>query len=1129
MKNLWQTSNEFWPISGACTRDSEQIFILSDPTHLHILKNSSSKVHILDTPISELIDMTYLQLEEKLMFITSSSLISYSPGTKECITEGEMTCQINSAKWSPSQECLVLFLSNASIILQNQELEVVKSIKVNEKLVGGGSIAWRNDSKYFQVCFHMEGGIKVLGFTGKGEAIEPTVTSDVEGPVQSVYDKASLLDSSKVSWHSALIAGVCKQKLVFWEKNGMKHGEMQVLGCVVTSLEWSYNGKLLAVGTDLGLEIYHLSNNHWYLKYFIKNGKSIHWDADFLLISHENGLQKLSFAARYDCYNDTVAVVDGLDLHLTYFSRGMLPPPMSHTSYRLTSVPSSICVTGDAVFVVTDKVYSYPTGEVLYQSGVDLVYSFKALVFAAVKNRLFAVKDEKLEEIQEYQADIVTIFSSAEKIFVQLSNGEVHGEGVRICKVPAVCQQLYALEIQGRTDIIGLAGLVLYINDKIFCATCTSVLVASGFLFFIKRDAPFDTLFIFHHSDLPWAGPLPDPSSEHFYSRSVEKTSNIVCLSGSNLVLLHSRGNLETIAPRLFMLHKIRALVLEKNYLQAFTLLRKHKIDLNLLCDISPTAFDAHLFTQQVQKPEFINLFLTSLKDTDSLSKFFHTSPLDLSGKSNRISDEIRRHLDPSTHLLSILTSFVTKSPPEIESALKLVQELRRHSAAKPPRPPHETSAQATHKIYAEDAIKYLSWLVNPDRLYNVALGMYDLDLTSQLAKYTQKDPKDYLPYLQGLSQMPAVLMRYQINCDLKNYSGALKELVEGGEAYRSQCIDLIRSQKLFLQAMELLQGTDVLAAIAEALSKLDHPLQAAAMYECCGDYEKARDLYLLCEEWELACKMGDILGTDLRETISSRCAELGRFESAASIAVGHAEEHLVIKFLVQAGKYKQAAISTKTSEGRALLRSTLKNYAGDMVEDIGKSLKIWAEKKNRLAMVQQNKKLAPESSHVMNDETASQYSLDSSMSRATQFTKKQRKKAKKVRKAAAKEGSQYEEDYLVDLLVTLRPDIVHLEKVESLCMGLVFVGEFVTAYRLWSCLEELRNTTYVPISTLRQQEFIKRFYGTFPEIGRGEENESRLMDMFAKSTFLPDGLASHKLPVFNSRLQTFFKTLAHK
>jgi elongator complex protein 1 len=61
---------------------------------------------------------------------------------------------------------------------------------------------------------------------------------------------------------------------------------------------------------------------------------------------------------------------------------------------------------------------------------------------------------------------------------------------------------------------------------------------------------------------------------------------------------------------------------------------------------------------------------------------------------------------------------------------------------------PEEASAI---KLGSKEALEYVSWLVNPNRLFDVALTTFDFDLVCLVASQTQKDPKEYIPYLQEL------------------------------------------------------------------------------------------------------------------------------------------------------------------------------------------------------------------------------------------------------------------------------------------------------------------------------------------------------------------------------------------
>lgn len=81
--------------------------------------------------------------------------------------------------------------------------------------------------------------------------------------------------------------------------------------------------------------------------------------------------------------------------------------------------------------------------------------------------------------------------------------------------------------------------------------------------------------------------------------RNVEKGSRLVAVSGQRLVMqIVPRGNLETINPRLLMFTHIHSLIQKRDYHTAFSLLRTHKLDMNLLFDLDPQYFLDH--TQEV-------------------------------------------------------------------------------------------------------------------------------------------------------------------------------------------------------------------------------------------------------------------------------------------------------------------------------------------------------------------------------------------------------------------------------------------------------------------------------------------------------------------------------------------------
>eukprot|EP00831_Metopus_contortus_P037977 TRINITY_DN29914_c0_g1_i2.p1 TRINITY_DN29914_c0_g1~~TRINITY_DN29914_c0_g1_i2.p1 ORF type:complete len:150 (-),score=41.17 TRINITY_DN29914_c0_g1_i2:179-628(-) len=105
--------------------------------------------------------------------------------------------------------------------------------------------------------------------------------------------------------------------------------------------------------------------------------------------------------------------------------------------------------------------------------------------------------------------------------------------------------------------------------------------------------------------------------------------------------------------------------------------------------------------------------------------------------------------------------------------------------------------------VSAEEALEYACWLVKADKLYDIALQTYDINVVLMVAKHTQKDPKEYLPYLKSLQILEPVYRRYQIQKDLKQFGKALFELSLDPEKYTSEAIELIEKYKLYEEALE--------------------------------------------------------------------------------------------------------------------------------------------------------------------------------------------------------------------------------------------------------------------------------------------------------------------------------------
>jgi elongator complex protein 1 len=176
-------------------------------------------------------------------------------------------------------------------------------------------------------------------------------------------------------------------------------------------------------------------------------------------------------------------------------------------------------------------------------------------------------------------------------------------------------------------------------------------------------------------------------------TRPIERGSKIVTIMPSihAVVLQAPRGNLETISPRALVLASVRQNIAKKEFRAAFLTCRSHRIDMNILHNHQPELFMTNipLFIQQLRDVEYIDLFLSSLKYSPGVvqAKCRESTSPGLDGiKANSVSkvsiicDAILAELlaqYPTTHTQSILTAHLSKIPPDIPAALRVIAQLK--------------------------------------------------------------------------------------------------------------------------------------------------------------------------------------------------------------------------------------------------------------------------------------------------------------------------------------------------------------------------------------------------------------------------------------------------------------------
>ncbi|KIK60852.1 hypothetical protein GYMLUDRAFT_244010 [Collybiopsis luxurians FD-317 M1] len=402
--------------------------------------------------------------------------------------------------------------------------------------------------------------------------------------------------------------------------------------------------------------------------------------------------------------------------------------------------------------------------------------------------------------------------------------------------------------------------------------------------------------------------------------RRVERGSKIVvCVpSEMRLVLQMPRGNLETVYPRPLVLEVVRRDLDCGEYRKAFFTCRKHRIDLNFLVRHDEDAFLEGIgngkFVEQVCEVDHLNLFLTSLGQG--------LTPLP-SETIAKISDALREQLenkDLKTYVNSILTAHVIKSPPNYESALALLLRLK---GAEP--------------ALVEDAVKYIIFLVDANKLFDTALGMYDFELVLMVAQHAQKDPREYLPFLRELRAVKdKSYQRFRIDDHLKRYSSALRNLAQAGPDYFDEAIRYVERYSLYDVALEIWKETDrfedVLVVYGDWLFERREFRQAAAVFVEAKRPQKAMVAYEKALEWqelfELALRYGEFVSEEELEAMAYRVSEdlvsKKRFAEAARVVLDYTTDvRTAVIMLVQGNEFSEA------------LRVTTLKRKPELVEDI--------------------------------------------------------------------------------------------------------------------------------------------------------------------------------------------------
>ena len=1102
------------------------------------------------------------------------------PNEEKIEIVGSVDGGIAAAAWSPDEELLVLVTNLSTVLYMTRDFDNVSNIELTSddfKVSDHVSVGWGKKETQFKgkkaralrdptvpetidegLLHPDDNGKTNVSWRGDGAYVAVNRVQDScrlirvfsrEGVLESVSEPTNFLVDG-LSWRPAgnLIAGIqrleSEVKVIFFEKNGLRHGEFALRltpkairnWAFHVDLIWNVDSTVLAVVFSDRVQLWQMGNYHYYLKQEIVLPDSylgsFCWHPEKPLhftLFDEDIVQRFSYASviahtptdpPFD--HGLVAVVDGKNLKLTPLRNANIPPPMALHEVEVaenivdvaisarTSTSFRIAVLHDwhvsliewtlgskPVISMTNHIEDLTPHAMPLQitaGAEDEFYVFRAGSTARVTRSTFIFQSGQAAsrltlpcEVlvpQSGALDSVSYIESGTWPHVDNNDSDMEVLSVSVPVVDSV-RALVKSDKSKDTVMNGnaingtLANIpmifhldeegVLFANGRRILTACTSFLVTTDHLLFTTKNL---LKFVHLGPRLEDLEVPPDTPETDERCRSLERGARLVTVMPSifAVVLQMPRGNLETIYPRALVLAGIRDSINKKRYKKAFLACRNHRVDMNIIYDHAPQQFvdNIGLFIDKTNKPEYIDLFLSQLRDEDVSRTMYKetlrpTEPTLESvaedSKVNRVCDHFLRHLqDNSGHLQNVITAHICKSPPDLDAALSRIAKLRKEKSDE-----------------VDSMIEHICFLADVNRLYDAGLGIYDLEVALLIAQQSQKDPKEYLPFLRNLQTMEPLRRQFAIDDHLKRHGKALQHLCN------LEAFDEVKTYTgkhlLYGQAMSFYrykgQKLEKLTRIyAEYLQREHLYKEAGIAYESLGDHVTASEVFRQAHLWQESLSNATQASTDsqqihsLATALSDGLVESKDYASAATINLEYLSDtsnatHLLCKgyhfssAIRIAGLYQrldllESVIDPGLQEGMGIMTDLLADCKSQLNAQTPRLRELRTKKaEDPLAFwegdapggdIPDDISIAPTDASTTGGSLFTRYTNRSGTvgTNATRRTSKNRRREERKR-ARGKKGSVYEEEYLVNSIERLiqRVDDVR-EEVLRLIDGLV-------------------------------------------------------------------------------------------
>ncbi|XP_037944663.1 putative elongator complex protein 1 [Teleopsis dalmanni] len=1005
-------------------------------------------------------------------------------------------------------------------------------------------VHWRDDGAYFAVSYvnSIYGRMfKVFNREGKFQFTSEKVNNL---GVQIAWRPAE-------SWIAVPHKLPNKSTIGFFEMNGLRHRELILPFDLdveqIQSLKYSPDSDILAIETKDAaqnfnyLYLYIVNNYHWYLKQTLRFSLNnpityFNWDNRLheektLHILLEDG-KYLIYRWRFciDKYENfgVVAVIDGNKLLLTDFKQNIIPPPKCN---RILQLDKNI--NACTIILVNQKlllcVYDVNEDMTIFNSNISKPLNFDEhskyiaspelcgppavwgnFLFLGDGTIVTNKSDNSQSVMQLMKLDSVLtqyiplskfvlstkIYSMADAgnkiLLAQADNAEIFKfiitkentiEFVQANKQsgPVVDQLIVGGSRNNsiNTTIAWKTNHNLFINEELYFNDVTSCCVIDNYLIFTKLT----TMYFWHLKQ-----------KKTIAERKIERGSKIITtvFDSGRVVLQLPRGNIETVVPRILSLGIVSKTLNQLRYKNAMEIVRKERINLNIISDNNIELFlnNLELFLNQIDNPDWLCLFLNDLKNEDftkTVYKFYYFNAqqmypenFQIEKKVVNICEKLLSLMEESKNkafFLPILSAYVKIG--KVEKALAQVWKQKYI----------ENLNTDTADSLADKGLQHLIQIVNVDELSDIALGTYDIGLVVYVLQKSHSDPKEFLPFFNELKSYDTNYRCYKIDEHLKRYQKALKGITACGEAKLDEALEFIKKHNLYALALKYYEAhpncyKSTCLAFGDYLRTNNKLKDASIMYER-GDsnmqaFLSAKNILDCGRVLFLAKKNGADIAT-VALSLVPLLMEKGRYDEAYDLQKSYGNNIIDgVKILLKGKVYNKAICEVRLFQADnndinlidSLVLPELLTHFQLLEEKLLEDKKTFENYKERLLEIRKKKLKQQLEGEDADDDNIDECDIISDTTSVSRFTnssrgtgktfrssKNRRKHAKKV--LSLKPGNKFEDIALIDALYNLTMKLAtHQQIVHDTCGALIELQQDTDA----SALQELYREILVLI-----------------------------------------------------------------